>query len=173
MTDDNLPSLPPTSRMLPDHSLNFVGYIYAYTADQMRLYALDAIALRLCGDEAADTIERLRAEVEQLKYSHPAEGTVVCTCNSYPHMPNCGLDERLVLLRARVAALEGALPANIESFYRAASIFNHYEKLHRAKGPEGAEKAERNAEYAGYFHAEANALRALLHAEQEGKDHDR
>ena len=74
-------------------------------------------------------------------------------------------------LRARVAALEGALPANIESFDRAASIFSHYEKLHRAKGPEGAEKAERNAEYAGYFHAEANALRALLPAEQEGKDH--
>ena len=46
MTDDNLPPLPDFTKWRSQ------GYIWAYTADQMRQYALDAVALNTCLDTA-------------------------------------------------------------------------------------------------------------------------
>ncbi|MCR4339568.1 MAG: hypothetical protein NUW01_06740 [Gemmatimonadaceae bacterium] len=42
----------------------------------------------------------------ELEATHLGEGTIPCTCHSYPHHPDCGLDERLVRLRATLAELE-------------------------------------------------------------------
>lgn len=44
----------------------------------------------------------LLAENERLRNAHTHEGTVRCTCNAYPHDPNCGLDERLVALHSEL-----------------------------------------------------------------------
>lgn len=66
--------------------------------------------------EAFDAFEAavrapLEARIVKLQWSHPAEGTIECTCNSYPHTPNCGLDERLVILRAKTEAAEKVVEA--------------------------------------------------------------
>ena len=58
---------------------------------------------------AGNAIAFLRHEIARLRFNHPAEGTVRCTCNSYPHTPNCGLDERLVLARAEIERLSEEL----------------------------------------------------------------
>lgn len=49
------------------------------------------------------------AQRAQLQTSHSGEGTFPCTCQSYPHSPNCGLDARLVWLREQNAALTAQL----------------------------------------------------------------
>jgi len=49
------------------------------------------------------------AELAALRTNHTKEGTVTCTCDSFPHTPNCGLDERLTALRAALVVAEGAL----------------------------------------------------------------
>ena len=36
--------------------------------------------------------------IAELERNHLGEGTFTCTCHSYPHAPNCGLDERLIVL---------------------------------------------------------------------------
>ena len=47
---DGLPELPAPKQMLPPNGLNFVGFVHAYTADQMRAYALAALAARTAED---------------------------------------------------------------------------------------------------------------------------
>src|SRR5512135_302356 len=57
-------------------------------------------------------------EIERLQKIHSAEGTFRCTCNSYPHSPNCGLDERLISQRAELARLRAATKAATKADYR-------------------------------------------------------
>lgn len=55
-------------------------------------------------DEWAARAQKAEAERDELRFNHPAEGTVLCTCNSYPHKPTCGESERMALLKAELAA---------------------------------------------------------------------
>jgi len=63
------------------------------------LTCLQGMSVLLIRSEAAEQ------QVADLQRAHTAEGTFPCTCGSYPHSPNCGLDARLVALREQVDAL--------------------------------------------------------------------
>jgi hypothetical protein len=93
----------------PDDMAYLVSYLRAMIDDESeRTRRGEGETLEL--NAAADMLESLstrctalEADIAQLRFNHPAEGTVRCTCNSYPHTPNCGLDERLVVLRGVIA----------------------------------------------------------------------
>jgi hypothetical protein len=57
--------------------------------------------------EAAEALcEQAQQERDELRLSHSGEGTHACTCRSYPHLPDCGLDWRILALRTRAEAAE-------------------------------------------------------------------
>jgi len=47
--------------------------------------------------------------IAELERNHVGEGTFICTCHSYPHAPNCGLDERLIALTEQLAEANAKL----------------------------------------------------------------
>lgn len=57
----------------------------------------------------AAELRKMYAEIERLQKIHSAEGTFRCTCNSYPHSPNCGLDERLISQQAEITRMRAEL----------------------------------------------------------------
>ena len=48
--------------------------------------------------------QALREQVDELSNVHTGEGTFICTCTSYPHSPDCGIDARIVALREQLLA---------------------------------------------------------------------
>jgi hypothetical protein len=68
----------------------------------------------------------LQAENEQLRRNHAGEGTFRCTCNSYPHAPNCGLDERLVALQGEVERLRELLREAVQRFDEVVSSYGDW-----------------------------------------------
>ena len=50
-------------------------------------------------------IAALREQVDELSKVHTGEGTFPCTCTSYPHSHDCGIDARIVALRERQRVL--------------------------------------------------------------------
>jgi hypothetical protein len=81
--------------------------------DELRQAHVSSTSLKTfcggCGHAWPCPTIRLLDENEALKNNHLGEGTFTCTCNSYPHSPNCGLDARLAKVLDKNAALRAAL----------------------------------------------------------------
>jgi hypothetical protein len=77
--------------------------------DELRQAHVSSTSLKTfcggCGHAWPCPTIRLLDENEALKNNHLGEGTFTCTCNSYPHSPNCGLDARLAKVLDENAAL--------------------------------------------------------------------
>src|SRR3990167_4797746 len=66
--------------------------------------ALKSNSVPISAQGFVDFTRQLKRELAELERNHLGEGTFTCTCNSYPHAPNCGLDERLIALTEQLAA---------------------------------------------------------------------
>ena len=60
-------------------------------------------------DQLLHRLRDAEQENDKLRYNHSGEGTVACTCHSYPHNPNCGMDERIARLRHALVEATAAL----------------------------------------------------------------
>lgn len=56
--------------------------------------------------------------IATLEANHTAEGTFRCTCNSYPHIPTCGMDDRMVKLEQERDRLQAQLEKAVELLER-------------------------------------------------------
>src|SRR3990167_6815515 len=65
--------------------------------------ALKSNSVPISAQGFVDFTRQLKRELAELERNHLGEGTFTCTCNSYPHAPNCGLDERLIALTEQLA----------------------------------------------------------------------